>query len=484
MNVLKQLHPFRSQLDPAKCRFRLFMRQEVRTWAGMVTAASMALTPSLASEPLFEDALDFKGLAWEQPPDTGNAEMSWEIGESSDFFGGTAAVVGINPAPGIEYYREGRLQTVIKGPAKVSYRWKLDGIGTCGGGVEVMSIDPVTSSGEVTDSLAIAGDWSAGVTYLPSGSFSLRWTARSFNTGDGCHPESFRAYLDRIEVLPGEYPPVVVSSPPSARAFPGHPRVLEVVAAGTPPLDYQWRSNGVAIPAANASRLVLPNLVPGEASFDCVVSNSVGSTQSSPALIKVLGTIDDPFVGFACVPSVGSYQTVTGFVRNVDRRKYVIAPFIQAWIGWWNKPTWETPTVSIQESLQYEFRMTTGGVDQTAPSIVVFVVPIDYQVPLVSGGVIPDEVYEHAIAVAQIDRPAGELGLVIRNVGVGRVALSVVKPLPGLQYALEFTRDIFASTWEAIPGSRRVYSNPGSEFEWTIPDSIDGKAFIRAVCAP
>ena len=86
-------------------------------------------------------------------------------------------------------------------------------------------------------------------------------------------------------------PPSIVTSPVSQTVdCPGNV-TFSVVAVGTPPLSYQWRSNGVAVSGATGTSLMLNNLnVASSGSFDVVVANGGGSATSTPASLIVQDT--------------------------------------------------------------------------------------------------------------------------------------------------------------------------------------------------
>jgi hypothetical protein len=65
-----------------------------------------------------------------------------------------------------------------------------------------------------------------------------------------------------------------------------------VVAAGTPPLSYQWQKNGMNIPAATSASYMTPATVASDngATFDVIVSNAAGSVTSAVATLTVTGS--------------------------------------------------------------------------------------------------------------------------------------------------------------------------------------------------
>jgi hypothetical protein len=77
--------------------------------------------------------------------------------------------------------------------------------------------------------------------------------------------------------------PSIVSQPPSKTVFAGASPVLQVRAAGTLPLSYQWTTNSVAIPGATSPALALSN-VTTTATYGLTVKNAYGTTNTSVVL--------------------------------------------------------------------------------------------------------------------------------------------------------------------------------------------------------
>jgi murein DD-endopeptidase MepM/ murein hydrolase activator NlpD len=84
-------------------------------------------------------------------------------------------------------------------------------------------------------------------------------------------------------------PPSIAMPPHSQTAQLGITVALSAIATGTPPLSYQWRKNGVNIPAANSATFTLNSVTLADnASYSVLVSNSFGTVQSRPASLAVL----------------------------------------------------------------------------------------------------------------------------------------------------------------------------------------------------
>jgi alpha-tubulin suppressor-like RCC1 family protein len=101
----------------------------------------------------------------------------------------------------------------------------------------------------------------------------------------------FTSSTARLTVIPL----LITAQPESQVGVLGTPVILMVSAQATTPLSYQWHFNGLSLPGATNSVLVLPNAQPAHAGiYSVTVSSSLGAVTSSsarldlvPALIKV-----------------------------------------------------------------------------------------------------------------------------------------------------------------------------------------------------
>lgn len=84
-------------------------------------------------------------------------------------------------------------------------------------------------------------------------------------------------------------PPMITLQPGSQTVLAGSQVTLQVGAAGSPPLAYQWSYNGIRLSGETAAQLVLTNAQPGQSGrYSVRVSNAVGSVMSSEALVTVI----------------------------------------------------------------------------------------------------------------------------------------------------------------------------------------------------
>jgi len=80
--------------------------------------------------------------------------------------------------------------------------------------------------------------------------------------------------------------PLVVSQPKNQTRVEGLPTEMSVSAAGTQPMTYQWRRNGVNLVGATSSVLSIPaQMADSGAGFTVVVTNPYGSATSAPPAI-------------------------------------------------------------------------------------------------------------------------------------------------------------------------------------------------------
>ena len=111
--------------------------------------------------------------------------------------------------------------------------------------------------------------------------------------------------VGRIQYAPGQAP-TVTTQPSDQTVAIGQSATFSVTASGTAPLSYRWSRNGVNIPGALSSSYTLASATAaadGEA-FQCVVSNTFGTTTSVPATLTV--TNNQPPTATITTPEVGT----------------------------------------------------------------------------------------------------------------------------------------------------------------------------------
>jgi len=101
-----------------------------------------------------------------------------------------------------------------------------------------------------------------------------------------------------ITVLSTNVAPLITTQPQAVSIYQGQTATFSVAAAGGPPLDYQWYTNGTAVLADNANRtgstsnfLRIPVAALADAgNYSVVVTSAFGSVTSSVARLTVLPT--------------------------------------------------------------------------------------------------------------------------------------------------------------------------------------------------
>jgi sugar lactone lactonase YvrE len=114
-------------------------------------------------------------------------------------------------------------------------------------------------------------------------------------------------------------PPLIVSQPIAVTAVTGQTATFRVAASSSGAIAYQWEVNGVPIPGATDSYLVVPNVTAASTgAYACLVANAFAATLSSPvslSLVSATGT--GRLVNLSVLNQAGKSQILTvGFVTG------------------------------------------------------------------------------------------------------------------------------------------------------------------------
>lgn len=119
----------------------------------------------------------------------------------------------------------------------------------------------------------------------------------------------------------------------------------------------------------------------------------------------VCGAESAPAIGLTYVPKYGNNGSLRGRVLNASSNDFVVAVYIMVDGLWWSKPYWDSPVTKINDDGTWVCDITTGGIDETATRIAVYLIPADYKPSLVSGNFqLPRELEEKALAKAEARR--------------------------------------------------------------------------------
>lgn len=112
-------------------------------------------------------------------------------------------------------------------------------------------------------------------------------------------------------------PPVITSNPVSQTVASGASAAFEVVATGTPPLNYRWFFNGQPITNAVGPFLGIGNVQSEQTgSYFAVVANSFGSVTSLVAALVVDGASAFGIVGTPFSYQIAANNNPTGFTAS------------------------------------------------------------------------------------------------------------------------------------------------------------------------
>jgi hypothetical protein len=154
-------------------------------------------------------------------------------------------------------------------------------------------------------SFTIAVDNPSGVTYqwqkdsvdIP-GATAITYAIPSVSSGDAglyrcVATSSCGNSISNAATLSVLVGPSITDQPDAASVTVGDPISLSVTAAGSTPITYQWRKNTANIPGATNDTFSIPAAALADAgSYDCVVTNSCGTTTSQAAPVDVFCLAD------------------------------------------------------------------------------------------------------------------------------------------------------------------------------------------------
>jgi hypothetical protein len=108
-------------------------------------------------------------------------------------------------------------------------------------------------------------------------------------------------------------PPTISTQPATQTVTAGQTATFTIAATGTAPLTYQWQKNGSSISGATSASYTTPAATTSDsgATFRAVVTNPVGSTTSTAAILTVQGT--------SCLANSTSTWTNTSFASQTGQ---------------------------------------------------------------------------------------------------------------------------------------------------------------------
>ncbi|MGO8678611.1 MAG: immunoglobulin domain-containing protein [Limisphaerales bacterium] len=231
---------------------------------GMATSrvAQLVVLPSLAQ------ALNTTGLVWSTAGDAG-----WWV-ETNVTHDGVAAAQSAHINTG----QQSSIWTYVTGPGALRFWWKV----SSEKGYDYLVF---ASDGTVETSVSGEVDWQLLSYSVPAGAHSLQWVFAKTSSGAAGGGQD-TAWLDQVSFIPDR--PVITLQPVGQTVSMGADLVLTVAASGISPMSYQWLRNGVSLPGATSTSLVLTNANRRTSgSYWADASNPAGFASSSNALVYV-----------------------------------------------------------------------------------------------------------------------------------------------------------------------------------------------------
>jgi hypothetical protein len=109
---------------------------------------------------------------------------------------------------------------------------------------------------------------------------------------EGCLPCGQGTTTTGSSTTPTCVPPTIITQPAATAVNAGQNATLTVVAAGTGPLSYQWRKNGVNISGATSSSYTILNVQNADTGlYDVVVVNACGTVTSAAAALTITAAL-------------------------------------------------------------------------------------------------------------------------------------------------------------------------------------------------
>ena len=185
----------------------------------------------------------------------------------------------------------------------------------------------------------------------------------TYNVSDGAGNPAVQV-TRTVNVLAAPVPPTITMQPTNVTVAEPNSATFMVLAAGMPPLSYQWRRNGSGIDGATSATYVVNptnELTDDGAQFDVVVTNGAGSVTSATALLTV--TASPPICPrWAFEPWVWEDNTNTRFssealVKGYKDRNIPVGAIIidSPWETYYNTLKWDTSRYSNPQQMIDQF---------------------------------------------------------------------------------------------------------------------------------
>jgi exo-beta-1,3-glucanase (GH17 family) len=120
---------------------------------------------------------------------------------------------------------------------------------------------------------------------------------------------------------------------------------------------------------------------------------------------EIPGGVGAPSLELTGIPAYGTFDNLEGQVQHVPWIDYAVVVYICVGGHWWVKPYSTSPLTPIDIDGRWVCDVTTGGVDEQATAIAVYVVPVDYTPPPLEGEAsLPAELDSNSVARVIVSR--------------------------------------------------------------------------------
>lgn len=164
----------------------------------------------------------------------------------------------------------------------------------------------------------------------------------------------------------------------------------------------------------------------------------VPTAQPEPTPTSCIATLE-----FTYVPAYNSLDDLKGTTTCVPTTNYGVAVYIYV-SGWWTKPTFQQPVTELNADGTWITDITTGGLDHQATAIAAFLIPVNYEPPVLSGAAqLPSELSENAVAEETISRASERRTINFSGYSWVVKESDVVNVAPGPNYFSDNEEDVF-----------------------------------------
>jgi endonuclease/exonuclease/phosphatase family metal-dependent hydrolase len=177
-------------------------------------------------------------------------------------------------------------------------------------------------------------DPSVSVTEVSSGISVVSYALRENTGGGALNLDNLRIGTTFADVYtPGSgQPPAITVQPQNVTVTNGAGAYFSLNATGTPPLNFQWQSNGTNLPGATSSNLTLSAVTFAQAGlYTCVVTNAAGSASSDTAGLSVwcTGTPAFSYLTYNCAGNgLTNWSTNMSHIKAIGRQVRYLKPDI------------------------------------------------------------------------------------------------------------------------------------------------------------